>query len=116
MTNTIFIDQRSLNSAQARHQESIMTILAHRLKIAKADRNLELLSLLEQERDQLEQSYQRSCQPRKSSLWEWLIQPAKISIAQLSSTSGKYFRGYNSITGEIRYGETESEMIDWLEE
>jgi hypothetical protein len=116
MTNTISINQTSLNSAQDRHQEAILAILSHRFKIAQSDRNLELLSLLEQERQQLEQSYQRSFQPQKRSLWDWLTQPAKVSIAQLPSTSGKYFRGYNPITGEIRYGETEADMIDWLED
>ncbi len=115
MTNTISINQTSLNSTQAKHQDSILAILAHRYKIAQADRNLELLSLLEQERHQLEQSYQKSFQTQKRSLWDWLTQPAQVSIAQLPSTSGKYFRGYNPITGEIRYGDR-SDMIDWLEE
>ena len=113
MTNTISINQTSLDSAQARHKETILAGLAHRFKIAQADRNLKLLSLLEQERQQLEQSYQIRLNRR--SLWNWLTQPAQVSIAQMPNTSNKYFRGYNPITGEIRYGD-ESDMIDWLEE
>jgi hypothetical protein len=108
MTNTI-----SANPAQVKHKETITIVLARRLKIAKADRNFELLELLEQERQQLERSYQQGGQ-QKQNFWNWLLQPAQVSIKPLDSTA-KYFRGYNPIAGEIRYG-NEADMIDWMEE
>ena len=121
MISVTYINRGDINYAQAKHQAIILSNLAHRLKIAQADQNLELLSLLEQERQQLEQSYQRSFQTDKRNLWDWLTQPARLSITQVSSNtelgnSGRYFRGYNPITGEIRYGATEADMIDWVEE
>lgn len=122
MTSAIFLNQAILNhddnarELALKHQASIFSSLAHRLEIARANQNFQLLSLLEQERQQLAQN------PLKSSgvfrgFWNWLIQPMEISIDLIPTGSGNLiWRGYDPRTGETRYGETEADMVNWLEQ
>lgn len=94
-----------------KHKAAISELLTHRLKIAKANQNTKLVSLLEQER-QLEENPQ----PAQVNFWNWLTQPKQISVKQIPSSSGTVmWEGYNPRTGETRLAETEAEMIDWLE-
>jgi len=96
-----------------KHKATISGLLTRRLEIAKANQNSQLVSLLEQERQQLEHS---QTQPVKINFWNWLTQPMQISVKQLpSSLGGTIWEGYNPRTGETRHAETEAEIIDWLE-
>ncbi len=96
-----------------KHKATIAGLLTHRLEIARANQNSQLVSLLEQERQQLEHS---QTQPVKTNFWNWLTQPMQISIKQLpSSLGGTIWEGYNPTTGETRHAATEAEIIDWLE-
>ncbi|AFY74682.1 hypothetical protein Syn7502_02736 [Synechococcus sp. PCC 7502] len=97
----------------AKHQASISASLHHRQEIARANQNFDLLSLLEQERQQLNPQTQKSSR----SIWNWLFEPMEISIEKLPSGNGEViWRGYNPQTGETRYGESEADMIAWLEQ
>jgi hypothetical protein len=41
----------------------------------------------------------------------------EISIDLIPTSSGDFiWRGYDPRTGETRYGETEADMVDWLEQ
>ncbi len=120
MTSASFINS-SVNSNSyspdlaIKHQTSISKLLRHRIEIAKSNQNFGLLTLLEQESQQLEQNFQKP-QVSAKSFWSWLITPTDILIEQVPSVSGgMVWRGYNPLTGHTRYGETEAEMIDWLE-
>jgi hypothetical protein len=120
MTSAIF--QATLNhddntrELALRHQASIFSSLAHRLEIARTNQNFQLLSLLEQERQQLAQNSPKSSGLIKG-FWNWLIQPTEISIDLIPTGSGDLiWRGYDPTTGETRYGETEADMVNWLEQ
>jgi hypothetical protein len=120
MTSAVF--QANLNQDNnarelaLKHQASIFSSLAHRLEIARENQNLQLLSLLEQERQQLAQNPPKSSGLLKG-FWNWLMPPMEISIDLIPTSSGDFiWCGYDPRTSETRYGETEADMVDWLEE
>lgn len=106
----------------ARHQANITASLAHRLEKARTERNNQLVALLEQEQIQIEtqESVASSTAIAPSqTLWQRLIgkfsQSSAISVERIVDSGSVFWRAYNPITGETRYAETESEIIDWIE-
>ncbi len=125
---TFFITHQTSLHPQlvAKHQANIAAALAHRLEKAKMAQNLQLVALLEQEQRQLQGQV-----PGVQGLWtasvQWLAnlraqlvqavaEPAELSIERIVGDSGHVLlRAYDPETGETRYAETESEIVDWIE-
>jgi len=97
----------------AKHQANISGSLVRRINAAKANHNSRLLALLEQEQQQLA----NSVAPRlRNRFWAWLTQSNELSVEEVKGAAGgNIWRAYDPSTGETRYGETESEIIDWIE-
>lgn len=122
MMSTLLNHQHELS---AKHRANIAASLAHRLNRARAARNFQLLSLLEQEQQQLNQ--RQLTQTTLPTLTQWgkavwnrfvnaTISCPAISIQAITGDSGDViWRAYNPTTGETRYAETEAEVIDWVE-
>lgn len=119
--NTLLNNQHEL---AAKHQANIAASLAHRLDRARATRNFQLLTLLEQEQ-QLIQS-----QPTQTAFFkpiQWgkavfarlvnaIANSSTVSLEAITGDSGAIiWRAYDPTTGKTRYAETEAEAIDWLE-
>lgn len=112
------------SEVSARHRANIAASLAHRLAQARAARNFQLLSLLEQEQQQLNQ--RQPTQTNLSTLTQWgkavwnrlvnaTASPAVSIQAKTGDSGAVIWRAYNPTTGETRYAETEAEVIDWVE-
>ena len=124
MMNTLLINHPELS---ARHKANIAASLAHRLDRARATRNFQLLTLLEQEQQQLIQSestqqagFSNPIQWGKA-VWYRLIDAiansSRISIeaVTMSDSGAVIWRAYDPTTGKTRYAETEADLIDWIE-
>lgn len=118
--NTLLNNQAEL---AAKHQANIAASLAHRLDRARAARNFQLLTLLEQEQQLIQsQSTQTACKPVQWSkavlarLMNAIANSSTVSLEAITSDSGSViWRAYDPTTGKTRYAETEAEVIDWLE-
>lgn len=124
MMNTLLNNHPELS---ARHKANIAASLAHRLDRARATRNFQLLTLLEQEQQQLIQSestqqtgFSNPIQWGKA-VWYRLIDAiansSRISIkpVTMSDSGTVIWRAYDPTTGKTRYAETEADLIDWIE-
>ena len=124
MMNTLVNNYSELS---ARHKANIAASLAHRLDQARATCNFQLLTLLEQEQQQLIQSEPNQQTAVSNSIqwgkavWDRLINAianrSRISIkaVTMSDSGAVIWRAYNPTTGETRYAETEADLIDWME-
>ena len=124
MMNTLSTNYPELS---ARHKANIAASLAHRLDRARAARNFQLLTLLEQEQ-QLMQSEQTQQQTAFTNPIQWgkavwyrlvdaIANSSRISIkpVTMSNSGTVIWRAYDPTTGKTRYAETEAELIDWIE-
>lgn len=115
-----------------KHQANIAASLAHRLDRARATRNFQLLTLLEQEQQLIQSQPPQTVKPiqwGKAVLARLmnampadlacpfgLANSSTVSLEAITSDSGSViWRAYDPTTGETRYAETEAEVIDWLE-
>jgi hypothetical protein len=110
----------------ARHQASIAASLAHRLEIARAAQNTQLIALLEQEQRQL--GLQSTVADRWSSLgdrvsrwWQACMvaidQHSQLSVQQVSTESGEIlWRAYDPHTGKTLYADSKAEVVKWIED
>lgn len=126
MTNTFITYQSSRHSDVAdKHQSSIAARLAERVEKARVAQNQQLLALLYQEQQQLTRQLPLS---RKlfggvqwaHTLWQRLQsavnQSDTLSVEQIVGESGTLlWRAYDPVSGETRYAESASEIVDWIE-
>ena len=117
-----------LNEVDAQHQAAIATSLAHRLEVAKAAENFHLIALLEQEQQQLGLAQKHGSKLVTSALvtkvkqvWNsWMdaiAHHSMLSIDQIMSDSGTIlWRAYDPRTGKTLYAESESEVVQWIED
>ncbi len=110
MANAVMNSQSSVFT---KHQANISSSLIRRVKAAKTNQNSQLLTLLEQEQKELDN---RSAFSVQRHFWDWLNRPSYLDVKQvMGSTDAKIWRACDSRTGEIRYAQTEAEIIDWIE-
>lgn len=109
----------------ARHQANINASLAHRLEVARASRNECLVALLEREQQQLGVERNRgnglsALVWRLSQWWhEWMEAIAihsQLSVEQVSVNGAIFWYAYDPQTGKALYAESESEVLDWIEQ
>lgn len=121
--NTLLNNQPELS---ARHNANIAASLARRLAQARATRDFQLLTLLEQEQQLIQSEPNQQTALSNSiqwgkAVWYRLINAitncSRVSIkaVTMSDSGAVIWRAYNPTTGETRYAETEAELIDWVE-
>jgi hypothetical protein len=115
-----------VNSSEiaAQHQAAILASLSHRIAVAKASQNVELVFLLEQERRQFNQPDQPGIQEIGSHLkqvWRnWMRaidESSRLSVERIVGDSGAIlWRAYDPMSGKTLYAESSSEVVKWIED
>lgn len=114
-----------LNNLELQHQANIATSLAHRLEVARAERNWHLVELLEREGKQVSMpsSVQHDHHPLLANVkhwWQELVETfahsSDLRIWQTTDKSGmNWWHAYNPITGQGICTDSETEMRIWIE-
>jgi hypothetical protein len=114
------------NSSQASnaHQDSMMTSLMHRLEVAKAAQNFQLVELLERERQQL---IEQETVPQKiarvlgtwantlgQNLSQALWGSAKLQVREFMQGSDHWWYAFDPRTGKYVYADSEIELRLWI--
>jgi hypothetical protein len=110
----------------AKHRASIAASLAHRLEVARANHNTQLIAVLEREQQQLGLA---STRPRNLSTlsqqlthwWQRLMNAiairSQLNVQQLQDSSGGlWWFAYDPRTGKTLYAESESDVVKWIED
>lgn len=110
----------------AQHQATIAASLAHRLAVAKAAQNHQLVALLEQEQHQIDRTSNRSLglsglAVNVKRVWHsWLDaldRHSQLSVKRVVGESGIIFwHAYDPQTGKSLYAESSSEVVKWIED
>ncbi|HEY9621679.1 MAG TPA: hypothetical protein V6C78_15065 [Crinalium sp.] len=110
----------------ARHRASIAASLAHRLEVARAAHNVQLVAMLEQEQRQLGlvSSGVSSLSTLTNQVRAWLhkvvnaiANNSQLTVKQLQDSSGTlWWFAHDPRTGKTLYAETESEVVKWIED
>ena len=109
----------------ARHRANIIDSLTRRLNVARAAQDTQLVALLEQEQQQLglktAAARNLSSASRLKNGWHhWLnaiANRSKLSVEQMHDASGaSWWHAHDPKTGMTLYAESESEIINWIEE
>jgi hypothetical protein len=116
--------QANSSETAAQHQAAILASLSHRIAVAKASQNIELVFLLEQERRQLNQDDQRGVRAisdRLKQVWRnWMRaidESSRLSVERIVGDSGTIlWRAYDPMTGKTLYAESTSEIVKWIED
>lgn len=109
----------------ARHRANINASLAHRLAVARATQNQQLVASLEREQRQF--GMERGRVNGASSLIQWLSQKwnelmeaiaksSQLSVERISADGAIFWYAYDPETGKALYAESESEVLDWIEQ
>lgn len=104
----------------ATHQENILSLLSHRLEVARAHHNPTLVAALENEYEQLKVIAQPvTVSSRLQQLWmsfaETLNYWGKVHIEQTVDADGKpSWYAYNPQKGQIITTRSETEMHRWI--
>lgn len=110
----------------AQHQATIAASLAHRLAVAKAAQNNQLVALLDQEQRQLDRTSNRvlglsELAANVKRTWHsWLDaldRHTQLSVKRVVGESGMIFwHAYDPQTGKSLYAESSSEVVKWIED
>jgi hypothetical protein len=109
-----------------KHQANIQASLNHRLEVARASHNSQLVSLIEQERRQMESDLQididgsNSAIDRLKLLWgklvETIVHANDLQVWTRSyDGNALWWHAYNPRTGKSVITDSESEMRIWIE-
>jgi hypothetical protein len=119
--------------ALAKHQENIMSSLAHRLEIARAANNTRLVELLEQEKQQLTfnsghdgaSRFRNNAAPHHLTRRSWLhglkqgiqqVFSRDLQVHELVSGSDRWWYAFDPETGRCVYADSEAELRLWIKE
>ncbi len=117
--------QANPSQISAQHQATIAASLARRLAIAKAAQNAQLITLLEQEQQQLDHNPHPltllALADQVKQIWQsWLDaldRHSQLSVKQVVGESGLVFwYAYDPQTGKSLYAESSSEVVKWIED
>lgn len=109
----------------AKHRASIAASLAHRLEVARANRNTQLVAALEREQQQLglvATNYGLSTLANQLTQWWTRLTNAiavhsQLNVQQLQDSSGSlWWFAYDPRTGKTLYAESESDVVKWIED
>lgn len=125
MANTLHIHDADLLS---QHQANIIASLSHRLEVARATHNTQLIALLEQEQRQLraqgifgKAGGLTDLTYRIRQWWAGVINAiensSKLSVERIVDETGSvWWYAFDPCTGKTLYAETEAEVMQWIEE
>ncbi|HEY9763667.1 MAG TPA: CHRD domain-containing protein [Trichocoleus sp.] len=109
-----------------KHCANLSVNLAHRIHVAKAQRNGSLVALLEQEKRQLEQFWRKPSDAltptqRLKAFWatlkDSLANQLQLQVEQVSDDAGRlWWYAFDPRSGKTLYAESESDVIQWIEE
>ncbi len=116
--------QANSSKIAAQHQVAILTSLSHRIAVAKASQNVELVFLLEQERRQFDHDDRHKVQAIGNQIkhaWNnWIRaidESSRLSVERIVGDSGAIlWRAYDPMTGKTLYAESTSEVVQWIED
>lgn len=106
-----------------RHRDSMMASLNHRLEVARATNNFQLIQLLQQE----EQTLSRMFAPPSRSLWQrcqsWfkalrINDPHKseLEVSQVVLNGDRWWYAYDPRSGQSVYASSDQELMLWVNE
>ena len=117
--------QVNLSQISAQHQATIAASLARRLAVAKVAQNTQLVTLLEQEQQQLDHKRRplallTLAEQVKQAWHSWLEaldRHSQLSVKQVVGESGlTFWYAYDPQTGKSLYAESSSEVVKWIED
>ncbi|UBF26459.1 hypothetical protein K9N68_00100 [Kovacikia minuta CCNUW1] len=109
----------------AKHHANIAASLAHRLEVARASNNFQLVKLLEQERWQIEggtvlREAPQTPLARLRGFWQRLVSAIadadKLQVWQTADNDIRWWNAYDPHTGKSVCTESEAELRQWIEE
>jgi hypothetical protein len=118
----------------AKHQDNLMASLAHRLEVARANNNLQLVELLEQEKQQIAATIDRSAnsaQPRTQTnlvaalsnglkrlqeAFAAMMGNSELQVSEFMNGSDRWWYAYNPQTGAWVYADSEVELRLWIKQ
>jgi hypothetical protein len=109
------------STTQARHWGNMMASLQRRLAAAQAQQDSNLVTLLEQEYQQLTTvqtpTVRRPWQAFKNAMKHAIANWSQLRVKQVVDPDGQvWWWGYNPKTGQTRYVESEAELRAWIED
>ena len=123
MANTLYFHDRH------KHQDSMMASLNHRLDVARANCNANLVALLEQEKQQVAPTMTagvaRSGFHRAHRHWwkaatqylaDRLFGGSALQVAEIVDGSDRWWVASDPRTGQFVYADSEAELRLWIEE
>jgi hypothetical protein len=121
MTNTLHLHDRSTFS---KHQDSIMASLNHRLTVARANRNTNLVALLEREKQQIAPTATVPSAQVARNWWQTITQSitnklfggSTLQVAEIVDGSDRWWVASDPRTGQFVYADSEAELRLWIEE
>jgi hypothetical protein len=117
--------QLNSNEISAQHQASIASSLAHRLAVAQAAKNTQLIELLVQEQKQLglapHQPGLSAFSTKIKQVWQSWMEAidrySNLSVEQIVGEDGTIFwHAHDPKTGKTLYAESRSDVIKWIED
>lgn len=114
----------------AKHQDNIMASLAHRMEVARAANNLQLVELLKREEQQVIASVEQSEAlqiPSLGSLTAWfnsfrqslgkaILGESGLDVAEFVNGRDRWWYAFDSQTGKWVYADSEAELRLWIKE
>ncbi|MBW4583375.1 MAG: hypothetical protein KME42_27745 [Tildeniella nuda ZEHNDER 1965/U140] len=120
MTNALHLHNRR---TLEKHQDSIMASLNHRLAIARATNNANLVVLLEQEKRQVEPKTPLDV-ALGGNWWQTLTQyltdkifgGSALQVVEIADGRDRWWVASDPQTGQVVYADSEAELRLWIEE
>lgn len=116
--SALFFGGSTVSDSYKKHLASMWASLERRFEVARASHNTELLVMLELERSAIAPN---QVETPAASLWQGLrnllFSKAEIKVKQVCDRAGnQWWYGYNPITGQSVYADTDTEMRLWIKE
>lgn len=106
-----------------RHRDSMMASLNHRLEVARATNNSQLIQILQQEEQTLSQmftppsrSFWQRCQSWLQALWPNDPHRSELEVAQVILNGDRWWYAYDPRSGQSVYASSDQELMLWVNE
>ena len=107
-----------------KHRDTLLRLLSRRLEIAKANRNFQLIELLEQEKQQLitEGALPKASRSLIARFNDWvhrqvhaIAHNTELEAFQFKNGSDLWWYAFDPCTGRCVYADSEAELRLWIE-
>jgi hypothetical protein len=121
MANALHLHDRHLLN---KHQDSMIASLNHRLEVARANRNTNLVALLEREQQQVLPRVASNVTRSGRNWWQTITQTitnqlfggAALQVSEIVDGSDRWWVASDPQTGQLVYADSEAELRLWIEE